>query len=295
MKIKTICTFLFLSTSLVWAGDRRILDLNFDLKTGSEIEVKLEGATVEIEGHNGRTLNFFAKIEGRPNFVESYDFDFKEDGDNLKIVGKGHKQGWSWSNSGSVNVKLSVPMDIYVWLQTSGADVRARNMAARMELRTSGGNVLVRDTKGVVVRTTGGNVELLNNLGECSISASGGNVYVDQQKGDADVRTSGGNIRMVAIDGAVTAKTSGGDIRIELDGANHGVDARTSGGDLYLYAKDNLNAELSARTSGGSVSVAFPMRIKTKRDDYMIDAVINEGGPDMILRSSGGDIKIREL
>jgi hypothetical protein len=295
MKITTFLTLIFCFTSLGWSGDRRILDLNFKLKSNAEVELKVQGATVEIEGHSGRTLNFFAKIEGRAKFVDDYDFVFDEDGQNLKIIGRSvNDKGW-WGKDGSVNVKLQIPKDLYLSVKTSGGNIRARNMERELGLRTSGGDVLVRDVKGIEVHTSGGNVELINNDGDCSLSTSGGNIYVEKQTGDTSIRTSGGNIRMVAIDGEVSAKTSGGDIRIELHGTNHGIDARTSGGNLYLYAKDPFDAELTARTSGGRVSVDFPMKVKRKRDDTMIEARINDGGPQVLLRSSGGNIKVREL
>lgn len=295
MKFKTLITVALISSSLLWAGDKRIIDLNFDLKKGAELEVKLEGASIEVEGHSGRTLNFFAKIEGRSSFVENYEFDFDESGSDLEIKGKLNGRNWGWGQHGSVRVRMQVPQDLLVSIQTSGGDVRARDMTEKIELRTSGGDVMVRDVLGVVVHTSGGGIQLVNNKGQCHLSTSGGNIFVENQVGDMAARTSGGNVRLTGVDGQIVAKTSGGDIRIELDGDNHGIDARTSGGDVYIYAKGDVGAELSARTSGGRVSVDLPMRVLQKRDETMLNAIVNDGGPEMVLRSSGGNIKVRNL
>jgi len=67
--------------------------------------------------------------------------------------------------------------------------------------------------------------------------------------------------------------------------------------DPYLcknITKD-INVYLDAKTSGGSVNSDLPINIRGKTKRSSLQGKINEGGPQLYLRSSGGSINIEEL
>ena len=58
---------------------------------------------------------------------------------------------------------------------------------------------------------------------------------------------------------------------------------------------DNLNLELDARSSGGGVRSDLPITVQGKQDDDSLRGRIGSGGPKLVLRSSGGGIRVKAL
>src|SRR2546430_2748820 len=87
----------------------------------------------------------------------------------------------------------------------------------------------------------------------------------------------------------VDLKTSGGDISVsDLNGQ---AKVNTSGGDVAL---GHIAGAVDAHTSGCDVDSEVPVTIQGKQDDSSLNGKLNGGGPRLILRSSGGDIRLQK-
>ena len=69
----------------------------------------------------------------------------------------------------------------------------------------------------------------------------------------------------------------------------------TSGGNIVVSLAPNVSVDVDAHTSGGDVDTDVPVTLLGKQDDSSIQGKINGGGPKLVLRSSGGNIRLRKL
>lgn len=65
---------------------------------------------------------------------------------------------------------------------------------------------------------------------------------------------------------------------------------------MTLYLPDDVRANLSASTFGGRVSSDFDeANSENTPDRERLSQALNGGGPDMILKTSGGSVRIRRF
>lgn len=53
--------------------------------------------------------------------------------------------------------------------------------------------------------------------------------------------------------------------------------------------------DLDAHTSGGDVTTDMPVTILGRQTESTLNGKVNGGGPKLVLRSSGGDIRVRRM
>jgi DUF4097 and DUF4098 domain-containing protein YvlB len=107
--------------------------------------------------------------------------------------------------------------------------------------------------------------------------------------------TSGGSIEIGDAGGTIDASTSGGSIRARLSRQPR-ADSKlqTSGGGITVHVAPNVSLDVDAHTSGGDVASDLPVTILGKQNDSSLNGKLNGGGPKLVLRSSGGDIRLEK-
>jgi DUF4097 and DUF4098 domain-containing protein YvlB len=108
-----------------------------------------------------------------------------------------------------------------------------------------------------------------------------------------NAKTSGGNIRVKELMGPITANTSGGSVSAYISRQpESNCDLRTSGGKIEIYLVDDIAINVDAKTSGGKVVTDFPVTVQGELKKSVLVGKINGGGPELLLRTSGGNIKL---
>lgn len=294
-KLKSIGAFGFVFFSVVaLMAAEETYEETFRLKKGGNLEVRIAVGSIEVETWNRDQVAFSATVSGKSSFVDSFQFSFEENPGAVSIIGEYPKRNRGfWDGKKKVKVTLSIPESSSVRLKTSGGNISLQDLIGDADLKTSGGNLTIQNLDGqLIAKTSGGNIRVGSVAGNAQVNTSGGHIYLDQIEGDLDARTSGGNIYLESVTGEVTAKTSGGNIKLTINNPFQGLYASTSGGTITCYMEEDLNADLYARTSGGSVTVDFPVTVQGKVSRSKIEGKVNDGGPEMNLRTSGGNIKV---
>lgn len=284
-----------LMATAVFGAEKKYSE-TFSLNSGGELLVNLDVGNMKVETWNRNVVEFSAKVSGSSSFVEDFKFEYDSgDGNRVEINGtRSIKKRWGW-NSGTqrVNATLKIPNVCNVKLKTSGGNIDLESVDGEVEVRTSGGNLAISNVKGsLLAKTSGGNIKVGAVQGNSRLSTSGGDIYLEELAGDLDAHTSGGNIVLDGVTGQVVAKTSGGNIRLTVTNPYQGIQASTSGGDIRCYVEGDLNADVSAKTSGGRVNIDFPVTIQGKISKSRVEGKINKGGPELNLRTSGGNISV---
>ena len=182
-------------------------------------------------------------------------------------------------------------------VRTSGGSIRTGRLAGASTLRTSGGSIRIASAQAdVVARTSGGSIHVGETAGKVEARTSGGSIEIAGAAGDVVARTSGGGIRIEDVRGSVEAHTSGGSIRARFSAQPRGdSELTTSGGGVTVALSPGVRFDLDARASGGGVRADVPVTVAGRIGRDSVRGQINGGGPKLVLRSSGGGIRVTEL
>lgn len=284
---------------------------SFNVSFGGELIVDTDKGSIIVETNNSSNIEVELFLTAKTNDDElaeklfnAFKVTYDHSGSNLKIVGK-YNSNKSWfknlfggSKSNKLKVKfiISVPKKYSVDLNTSGGGISVGDLEGLVEARTSGGGLTFGNITGNIDgKTSGGGITVGECDGDIKISTSGGGIKIKKCEGTVDAHTSGGGITVNEVYGAIDASTSGGSVYASItEQPKEKCSLTTSGGGITVKLAKNINLYLDAKTSGGSVQTDFPITIKGKVQRSKLSGKINDGGPELYLRSSGGSIHIEE-
>jgi DUF4097 and DUF4098 domain-containing protein YvlB len=147
----------------------------------------------------------------------------------------------------------------------------------------------------------------------CEIKGGLGTVVLTGVKGKTVLESKAGNIDALDLDGKLEATTGEGKIRargrfdlVTLRSGFGAVDVEavagsrmfstwrvsTDDGNVTLHLPAGFAADLDLQTDAGHVTVDFPYTITGTPDQSKIQGKMNSGGEELVLRTSGGNIKV---
>jgi len=278
-----------------------------------DIKVTSGGSNVSVDVIRRAKTSSQSKAE---DVFKEFAVSFTPEGDSVRIRAKyDQPTSWfHWNNDLEVRFVVTVPSQYNVDLRTSGGDISVSDLNGQVKVNTSGGDVSLGHIAGTVdAHTSGGDVSLAGSNANAMLTTSGGDIKVDNTSGSLNAKTSGGSIDIGRAQGDLKAHTSGGSIEIGdaggiIDASTSGgsIKARlsrqprgesrlsTSGGGITMHIASNVGLDIDAHTSGGDVDSDVPVTIVGKQDDSSLNGKLNGGGPKLVLRSSGGDIRLQK-
>lgn len=312
---KAIAAPIIALTAVAFAGTANAADVqrSFSVEQGDLVVVDVERAEITITSWNQSQVDFFAER------IDQIVFEFDQQDGVVTIRGRYEgRDGWfDWfSSEPHAKIRLKVPYRQDLNIGTRGGDIELDRLQGEFTAHTSGGDIEAEDVDGPVdAKTSGGTIKVENARESVSATTSGGSIRLNTVVGEVVAKTSGGSIRIGEVGAAVVAKTSGGSIEVEsAKGAvqartsggsievgfvgqpDGGSELRTSGGNVTVYLLDHLKANLSASTSGGQVSSDFPEATPDNASGRgRLRHALNGGGPDMVVKTSGGSVRIRRV
>lgn len=310
------------SISAAHAAIESPIHRNFNVHPGGTIIIDADVGDIKvISGASNvsvdviRRAKTFSQSHANEIFKD-YDVNFAQEGNDVRIRARyDHPTSWfHWNTDLDVRFVVNVPSQYNVDLKTSGGDIDVSDLNGQAKVSTSGGDVSLGRIAGAVdAHTSGGDVSMAGSHASAMLSTSGGDIKVGDASGSLSVKTSGGSIDIRRADGDLKAHTSGGSIDIgdaggAIDASSSGgsIKARlfrqpradsklsTSGGGITIHVAPNVALDIDAHTSGGDVASDIPVTILGKQNDSSLNGKLNGGGPKLVLRSSGGDIRLEK-
>ena len=272
--------------------------LILDSDSGS-VEVSSSGSTevhVEVE----REVKGFTNEEAE-QALKQLTIDFRQEGQNIYVRARNpmnHFFGFNRGNQLRLRFIIAVPAHYNLDLKTGGGSISVKDLEGTVLARTSGGSLYFGRIKGSVNgQTSGGGITLEGGSGPLEVSTSGGSIRIGKVGGPVKARTSGGSISVDEVQGTIQASTSGGHVDATITGQPEGdCELSTSGGSIHVRLNRNLNLNLLAKTSGGSVKAEnIPLSLQGEISRSRLEAKMNQGGPRLMLHTSGGSISIDEI
>jgi len=223
--------------------------------------------------------------------LSDFNIIIEKNGDEVTVRAE-HKGNrfFSMSRRPSVSFRVSVPYNALASGSTSGGYVAAYDLTNGIDLRTSGGSVTAENITGeIALRTSGGRINMDNLSGRIDGRTSGGSIDANQLSGVAELRTSGGSIDLNNMSAKISAHTSGGSISASLDSFDEDVDLRTSGGNIRIEIPEVENFDLELR--GQRVNIEL-RNFSGEAERNKIKGYVGEGGPLLSARTSGGSVSV---
>ncbi len=283
---------LILAVAIPATASARDFEDSIEARPGGTLRIQLDGGSVEVETHDEDEVRVDAHAQG----MGARSADFELTGDGVDVEFRGTISGWLGAISGTrkMRVRVRVPERYGLDIRTSGGRLDLEEIEGDVTARTSGGSIEVDEIEGDVdLETSGGSVEASDIRGNLKVRTSGGRIKASEVTGDVDARTSGGPITIHDVRGRLDLRTSGGsiDARFTDDPAGH---LETSGGSIEVEIPAGAGTSLDAQTSGGRVELEHSVTIKGSIDPSHLVGDVNGGGERLILRTSGGNIRIKE-
>jgi carbon monoxide dehydrogenase subunit G len=248
---------LILMTTFVEA---KTINKSFDVKQGGKLALEADVGSIHIDTHNKNTVLVNIEIDGENE--DKVKVSFNHTNNKVAIDSEFDRSGngfFGGNYKTKVRYTVTLPEKFNVNLDTSGGSINIENLTGKVDAHTSGGSISLERIQGVV-----------------------------------DIKTSGGSITLDDISGPIDAHTSGGSIKVKLPkNPTSDSEIRTSGGSITAYLTKDVAVDLIAQTNGGRVSSEFS--VDGKKTKQSIRGTINGGGPEMVLKTSGGNVRIKEM
>ena len=298
----------------------------FEVGEGGTLTLDSELGSIGVNAQRGNMVGIevirrveVSSAKDAEEFLDNLRIEFSQDGKDVVVITRIKDDSWDFLKSTKRKLKLrfvvTVPPKYNVDLKTSGGNVSVADLEGKVVAETSGGSLEFGNILGPVNgRTSGGGIGLRGCNRDVYLKTSGGGIDIGEVDGKVEARTSGGSIRIKKVKGSFFARSSGGSIEVgdamgvlEAETSGGSITARisgqpqdacrleTSGGSVNVYLAGYIKADLDAKTSGGRISTEFPVTIEGELRDDQLRAKINGGGPELFLRTSGGDITLRKL
>ena len=174
----------------------------------------------------------------------------------------------------------------------------ARALAKEVEITTAGGRVRARgprtrDGEGWSVDVE---IESPRELPLTLVTNNGG-VSIEDVTGRTRFDTTNGGVSLAGVAGDVRGRTVNGGVTVELDGRRwegEGLDVATTNGGVRMTLPDGYNAELTAETTNGGLSIDFPVTVQGRLSsiNHRIVTTLGAGGPPLRVRTVNGGVSI---
>lgn len=292
-RIALISTLLTMSAALAAAAETPV-HKTFNVAAGGTLTIDADVGEIRVSpGSGGVTVDVYR--HGASERDLNITFDQQQNDVTVRARAE-HSRWFNW-NEGEVEFVVTVPSNYNLDLRTSGGDIKIGDLQGSVHSRTSGGKIETGSITGPVdARTSGGGVSVASASGNADLRTSGGSIEIRHAGGDLLARTSGGSIAIDEALGTVDAETSGGSIRARF-AQQPKADSRlsTSGGNITVSVASSVALDLDAHTSGGDVDSDVPVTLLGHQRDSSLEGKINGGGPRLVLRSSGGGIRLQKM
>jgi hypothetical protein len=233
--------------------------------------------------------------------LQALQLDISSQGPAVRVSAKDPQQTgvrfvWNDNKQLEPTYRITVPRRCDIDVHTRNGLVIVGNVEGAVKARSDSGDVFFRHIRGsanaysamgdVVISHCDGPISAETRLGTVRIGVAGGPCTVTSRSGDVEVEEAKADV--VVYDEAGTAA-----VTFAADFAGR-AEIRTSGGPILAALDPKAACEIDASTSlFAHVSARLPLDFKAgKNGARHIVASRNGGGNRIVLRASGGDVRI---
>jgi len=268
-----------------------------------EVHVRADNGGVHITSSNGNAVQFDVKYDksdwGGDSSAGPH-IDSQQNGNRVELTALVGEQGWFGGyHNRRLSVEIHMPrngdlqvetsngaIDVsslngHIWVHSSNGGIKAGDLAGTIDIGSSNGGIVLDAMKGTMkVSTTNGGIKGDHLDGQCELSTTNGSVHIAGRFDGLDISSGNGSVVARAEAGSKLSSTW------KLRTTNAGVD---------LSLPPDLQANVDANTSNGSVTVDLPNGVQGTRTKTEVRGALNGGGPELSIRTTNGGIHIRGI
>lgn len=218
------------------------------------------------------------------------------------------------NNNGNINISKWDNDHVEVYAAKKTRKGKSELEKVKIEISTNGDMIIktryikknakvsvsyeIKIPAGVIVGhidNSNGKIELEGTSGDAMVGTSNGEINIRNVDGYVSTETSNGKIDIVGTTGVLKARTSNGSINAEIPSIRDNVNITTSNGNIKLYISPKLNANIEMRTSNGKVSIHDIQMVVSERSSTHMKGSIGNGGSELYVETSNGNIDIHRL
>ena len=266
------------------------LEERIPVEPGGTLYVDLDRGSVEVRSHDRDEVWIEANARGWSSGMVL--FTVERSANDVQIDGSIDHWMPSLLGRPRIEVRCAVPTEFGVEVETGGGRIEIERVSGRVYATTRGSRISLREIGGpALLRTSGGSIRVQTLGNDLRARTSGGRISIDRVEGDVEARTSGGSIDVEDVRGQIDASTSGGSIHARFIAEPWGR-LETSGGSIRVQCDTRRGFDIDARTSGGTVKMEPKLDPGGRASRSEVQGSVNGGGPPLVLRTSGGSIKV---
>jgi len=261
-----------------------------DVSQVREIEIKTVSADLKLAQSDGVSLAWRVKIKAAGETAASWEPDLRFDGDRAYIDFSGGP------DARTLKVAIDVPSHVTgIRIFGSSGDVKAEDIDQGLEIQTASGEVkLARCGSFARVKSSSGDISIKHALGPVEVLSESGEIEIDTAEDDLRAQTSSGDIEIGHAEGRLILESVSGDVEVKRSCCNRGGYIRTVSGEIDLRVDHDMNAAISIR-SNGDIDIDHDAGIvyDDPDDPKRVRIDIGDGGEEVIVESTSGDIRVR--
>ncbi len=282
--MRLIAAFLFFSSIVLFlkAADGEDVVKSFKVDKGGTLKISLMNGSISIDTWNKNEVNI--SIENVDDSQKNL-LSFGQTGNNVTVKFDGS------GSYGSTEVRVSVPSEFNLILQTNKGDIKlSNNLKGNIQIDTKSGDITLASVNGYLKALTyGGDINLSSLSGNAEVSTYGGDITTGNINGNLELSTMGGDIETKNISGKANIVTKGGTISLMNIGKD--LKAKTNGGDVIV---GDVGGSVDISTLGGSIhakKISGNATLKTNGGNIKL---LGASG-STIARTFGGNLELYNI
>lgn len=245
-------------------------------ETQADADALLAEIVVTVEPPDGTNPNLRITAPKPASATgDASEFDFDVDGDEFTVTGiiKAGKVA-------TVRLEITIPGGHAAEVTQKNGTIRTTDLDTNSSMTTDNGSIKATGTTADLTATSdNGSIRLEGTVGAVNVTSDNGSVRIENHRGSVDAMLNNGRL----------------DIELLALGAGEHVTARSDNGRIDIGLLREIDAELFAKTVNGMVEFQvqdFNSVSNVSATSREVTATLNNGGPQIDLRSDNGRIDI---
>jgi hypothetical protein len=311
----------------------KVQNISGEIKIESHPENKIIiDALKVVEADNSEEAK--RRADGIEVIIENYDSKVEIETKYTPLKSKSFWEkilGFDGKNSGYVDYHILVPekieLNIFcisggviisdisggVEINVTSGDLWIKRVKGHLDLETTSGDAEISTIEGGIVASgTSSDLEIFDVKGNVNLSSTSGDISAEDMVGPIQINNTSGDVSLKEVEGNIEVATASGDVIIDqkegdlrLESSSGDVEVKTkifpqykyyvetSSGYIRLLLPQDSNAEVELETSSGSLDCKLPLTVSSVSRN-LLKGKLGEGGPQINLITTSGEIELRE-
>lgn len=247
-------------------------DDRFAVGTSPHLEVRNLNGRISLKAGGGNEIRVIARLKN----TSRLDYRAVQDGDTVSVhIDK--TEGFSlFGRSPGADLEITAPARTTVDLVTSNGRIDVKEIHGSGPIHTSNGRIVLEKVKG-----------------DHEVATSNGSIRVDGMEGGGDFKSTNGSIGLNRVAGKISAFTSNGSIAFDGELPNDATSRfETSNGSVAVKLRGQPSVKIDAQTSHGQVKCELPVTSTATAGRSHFTGTIGNGDAELSIRTSNGSVNI---